>query len=153
MDPLTIAELFKSGSGLIKSLSGPGVTTAPPPPQRADGYALGGMIDSASPNAMSSGATGGATGGAYGGAYSQSMLDGSNWVVSTGKSNAVGGGTSGAKPIFSPAQSTSQGGVAPASPFSFGAGAGMAAAGAGTQAISSTTMLLVAAVVILIWKR
>lgn len=147
MDPVTMSALINAGSNLLsKGMSGP--TSAPPPPQRADGYAMGGYADSHSPNEMSSGATGGATGGAYGGAYSQSTLDGSNWTVSTGKSNAVGGGTSGGNGGFSPSQNTSQGGVSPASPFTFGAGGGAAA-----QQGSNTLLLALAVVAILIWKR
>jgi hypothetical protein len=50
--------------------------TAPAGPQRADGYALGGMAD------------GDALGAAYGGAYSQANVDGSNWTVATSGSTA-----------------------------------------------------------------
>jgi hypothetical protein len=88
------------------------------PTSRLDGYSLGGMLGG-SPNTMGSGATGGATGGAYGGAFSQSYIDGSNWVVSTGGSKATGTGTSGGNGGLSPTQTSTQGGVTPQSPFSF----------------------------------
>lgn len=117
MDPSTLA-MLQAGSSLLKGLNS-GPAAAPPPPQRADGYAIGGQLDAASQNWMSSGATGGATGGAYGGAFSQANVDGSNWTVSTGKSTAVGGGTSGGNGGLSPTLTSSQGGVNPGTPFSF----------------------------------
>lgn len=93
MDPTTIAALIGGASKVL----GAGIDSQrqpTPPNQRADGSAMGGLSDGAN--------SGGATGGAYGGSYSQNFLDGSNWVVATGKSNArADAQTSGAKPIFS----------------------------------------------------
>ncbi|MYM39657.1 hypothetical protein [Duganella qianjiadongensis] len=151
MDPMTIAGLINAGSSILKGLgSNSGPTTTPSGPQKADGYAMGGYADtSGSPNSMGSGATGGATGGAYGGAYSQSYLDGSNWAVSTGKSNATGGGKSGGNGGMSPIQSNATGGVSPASPFTFGSGAVTPAGVAGN---SSTGLIVLAAAALLIWK-
>jgi hypothetical protein len=111
MDPMTVSSLLSSGSSLIKALGGGGPASAPPPPQRADGYAIGGMLETASPNSSSSGTTGGA----YGGAFSQANVDGSNWTVSTGLSQAKGGGSSGGNGGLSPILTSSQGGVTPQS--------------------------------------
>lgn len=95
MDPTTLA-LLQSGSALVgKAIdaSRPGMSMQPLQ-QRSDGYAMGGYSDGAN--------SGGATGGANGAANSTSFLDGSNWVVSTGKSTArADAQTSGAKPTFS----------------------------------------------------
>lgn len=106
LDPNLLASMFKVGGQVLTEA----VKEPPPPPQRADGYAIGGMLDGRSSNVLSSGATGGA----YGGAFSQSYIDGSNWTVSTGRSNAVGGGTSGGNGGLAPTLTSSQGGIAPA---------------------------------------
>lgn len=150
MDPMTISALIGAGSSLLSAGMKGGPASQPPPPQRSDGYAMGGYADSSSPNTMGSGATGGATGGAYGGAYSQSNVDGSNWVVSTGKSNAVGGGKSGENGGFAPSQSNAMGGVSPASPFNMGAGM----SGVTGQLGGSPALLIgLALVALLILKR
>jgi hypothetical protein len=106
MDPSFWASAFKTAGPVLQAA----VTKPQAPPQRADGYAMGGMLDARSAHDMTSGATGGA----YGGAYSQSTVDGSNWTVSTGRSSAVGGGTSGGNGGLSPTLSTYQGGIVPA---------------------------------------
>lgn len=149
MDPMTIANLFNAGSSLLKSFGGgAGQNAQPKGPQRADGYAIGGMVESESPNWMSSGATGGATGGAYGGAYNQSNFDGSNWTVSTGGGHAIGGGTSGGNGGMSPVQQTSQGGVNPVSPFAVPGSTPLATNGGSTM-----TLVLLAAVAYLVLKK
>lgn len=106
MDPATIAALINGGSKILSGALGQ-PATAPTAPQRADGYALGGM------------ASGGATGGAYGGAFSQANIDGSNWIVATGKSSAWADSLkSGGNGGLSPTQTmTGPGGVNPSSPF------------------------------------
>lgn len=145
MDPATLG-LISTGAGLLKNLFGGGSSkpaAAPAGPQRADGYAIGGMLESDSQNWMSSGATGGA----YGGAYNQSNFDGSNWTVATGGSKAIGGGTSGGNGGMSPVQTVSQGGVNPVAPFSF-AGAPLATNGGSTM-----TLVLLAAVAYLALRK
>lgn len=111
MDPTTLAALIQGGSSLLKTM---GAVSGPPPapPQRADGYAMGGMLTAPSSNAFSSGATGGA----YGGAWSQANIDGSNWTVSTGRATAVGGGTSGGNGGLTPTQTNSLTGLTPQVP-------------------------------------
>ncbi len=114
MDPATIAALFSAGSGVLKTL-GSASSVAPPPPQRADGYALGGE----SGGSNSGGSTGGSTGGAYGGAWGQSAVDGANWVVNFGSGAADGGGQSQGIGGLAPMQTNGgPAGVSPQSPFS-----------------------------------
>lgn len=92
MDPATIGAMMQGASGILKNLQ----PTAPPSsPMRADGYALGGTGTGASDGTATGTSYSGAQGAAYGGAYSQANVDGSNWVVSTGLSNARGEGRSG----------------------------------------------------------
>ncbi|MFL6675880.1 MAG: hypothetical protein ACJ8LG_21635 [Massilia sp.] len=110
MDPTTIAALASTASKLLAPAVANG-GMPPPVPQRADGYSLGGMLDGRSTNATTSGA--------YGGAFSQANIDGSNWTVSTGRSQATGGGTSGGNGGLSPTQTNSQGGLSTPSPLSF----------------------------------
>jgi hypothetical protein len=116
MDPSFWGSLFKNGADVLKTVGTSGPADRPAGPQRADGYAMGGMLTSPSSNAFSSGATGGA----YGGAWSQANIDGSNWVVATGNGRAVGGGTSGGNGGLSPTQTNSQSGMTPSNPFSVG---------------------------------
>lgn len=145
MDPSTLG-MINTGAGLIKNLFGGGSSgpaAAPVGPQRADGYAIGGMLDSQSPNVLSSGATGGA----YGGAYSQANIDGSNWVVSTGNGRSTGGGKSGGNGGLSPIQTISQGGIAPASPYGI---TGTQSLGAGSN--NTMTLVLLAAVAYIFLK-
>lgn len=92
MDPATIAAMMNGASGILKGLQ----PTAPQTqPMRADGYALGGTALGSNDGAATGTSYSGAQGSAYGGAYSQANVDGSNWVVATGKSSAQGWGRSG----------------------------------------------------------
>lgn len=144
MDPMTISALFSAGSSVLKTL-GTASSVAPPPPQRADGYAMGGE----SSGSNSGGATGGSTGGAYGGAWGQSAVDGANWVVNFGSGSASGGGQSQGIGGMSPMQTNSgPAGVTPQSPFTQVAPGVVGGAG-----VSGMTLVLIAAVAYFALKR
>ncbi len=139
MDPMTIAGLFQAGAGVLKTFAGP--SSAPPPPQRADGYALGG--ESSGSN------SGGATGGAYGGAWGQSAVDGANWVVNFGSGAANGGGQSQGIAGMQPMQTNGgAAGVTPQSPFTQ-----VSPGVVGSAAMGGNGLLILAVVALLIWKR